>query len=38
MLCEKTGATLKVLPMNNDGELVVDALTVYCQKKQIGFC
>ena len=25
MLCEKTGAKLKVLPMNNDGELVIDA-------------
>ena len=25
MLCEKTGAKLKVLPMNNDGELIIDA-------------
>ncbi|MEL0455039.1 cysteine desulfurase [Flavobacteriaceae bacterium SZ-1-7] len=24
MLCERTGATLKVIPMNNDGELVMD--------------
>ena len=27
MLCEKTGATLKVIPMNNDGELDMDAYT-----------
>lgn len=25
MLCEKTGATLKVIPMNNDGELDIEA-------------
>nr|WP_198999640.1 cysteine desulfurase [Flavobacterium sp. ASV13] len=25
MLCEKTGATLKVIPMNEDGELIMDA-------------
>ncbi|HIC31678.1 MAG TPA: cysteine desulfurase, partial [Flavobacteriaceae bacterium] len=27
MLCEKTGATLKVIPMNNDGELDMEAYT-----------
>jgi len=27
MLCEKTGASLKVIPMNNDGELDMDAYT-----------
>lgn len=27
MLCEKTGATLKVIPMNNEGELDIDAYT-----------
>ena len=27
MLCEKTGATLKVIPMNNHGELDMDAYT-----------
>ncbi len=25
MLCEKTGATLKVIPMNQDGELIISA-------------
>ncbi|WP_264535825.1 aminotransferase class V-fold PLP-dependent enzyme [Flavobacterium sp. N1736] len=25
MLCEKTGATLKVIPMNEDGELILEA-------------
>ncbi|HBK83071.1 MAG TPA: cysteine desulfurase CsdA, partial [Flavobacterium sp.] len=24
MLCEKTGAVLKVIPMNNEGELMMD--------------
>ena len=24
MLCERTGATLKVIPMNDEGELLMD--------------
>ena len=33
MLCEKTGAKLKVLPMNNDGELVIDAFDSLLSEK-----
>ena len=33
MLCEKTGAKLKVLPMNNDGELIIDAFDSLLSEK-----
>ena len=33
MLCEKTGATLKVIPMNEDGELIMDAFEALLSEK-----
>ncbi|MBF4464669.1 aminotransferase class V-fold PLP-dependent enzyme [Flavobacterium sp. LC2016-12] len=33
MLCEKTGATLKVIPMNEDGELVMEAFDALLSEK-----
>lgn len=33
MLCEKTGATLKVIPMNEDGELIMDAFDALLSEK-----
>lgn len=34
MLCERTGATLKVIPMNENGELVISEYEKYSRKKQ----
>ena len=33
MLCEKTGATLKVIPMNENGELIMEAFDVLLSEK-----
>ncbi|MGE6356697.1 aminotransferase class V-fold PLP-dependent enzyme [Flavobacterium sp. NPDC079362] len=33
MLCEKTGAVLKVIPMNEDGELIMDAFEALLSEK-----
>jgi len=33
MLCERTGATLKVIPMNEDGELIMDAFDTLLSEK-----
>jgi cysteine desulfurase/selenocysteine lyase len=33
MLCEKTGATLKVIPMNEDGELMLEAFDALLSEK-----
>jgi len=33
MLCEQTGATLKVIPMNDQGELIQDAFTALLSEK-----
>ncbi|OXB24175.1 cysteine sulfinate desulfinase [Flavobacterium tructae] len=33
MLCEKTGATLKVIPMNEEGELIIDAYDALLSEK-----
>lgn len=33
MLCEKTGATLKVIPMNEEGELIMDAFEALLSEK-----
>ncbi|SHL64590.1 aminotransferase class V-fold PLP-dependent enzyme [Flavobacterium chilense] len=33
MLCERTGATLKVIPMNEDGELIMDAFDALLSEK-----
>ncbi|BFM43106.1 cysteine desulfurase [Flavobacterium sp. CFS9] len=33
MLCEKTGATLKVIPMNEDGELIIEAYDALLSEK-----
>ncbi|MDR7369637.1 cysteine desulfurase [Flavobacterium aquidurense] len=33
MLCEKTGATLKVIPMNEDGELILEAFDALLSEK-----
>jgi cysteine desulfurase/selenocysteine lyase len=33
MLCEKTGATLKVIPMNQDGELILEAFDALLSEK-----
>ncbi|MDX6190611.1 cysteine desulfurase [Flavobacterium sp. Fl-318] len=33
MLCEKTGAVLKVIPMNEDGELIMDAFDALLSEK-----
>jgi cysteine desulfurase / selenocysteine lyase len=33
MLCEKTGATLKVIPMNEDGELIMEAFDALLSEK-----
>lgn len=33
MLCERTGAILKVIPMNNDGELIMDEFNALLSKK-----
>ncbi|QOG02983.1 aminotransferase class V-fold PLP-dependent enzyme [Flavobacterium sp. MDT1-60] len=33
ILCEKTGATLKVIPMNEDGELIMDAFDALLSEK-----
>ncbi|MGS2762484.1 aminotransferase class V-fold PLP-dependent enzyme [Sinomicrobium sp. M5D2P9] len=39
MLCEKTGAVLRVIPMNEEGELVMDAYTdLLSEKTQLVFC
>ena len=33
MLCQRTGAQLKVIPMNNEGELMIDSLDSLLSKK-----
>ncbi|PTS97883.1 cysteine desulfurase CsdA [Flavobacterium sp. HMWF030] len=33
MLCEKTGATLRVIPMNEDGELIIEAFDALLSEK-----
>lgn len=33
MLCEKTGATLRVIPMNEEGELIMDAFEALLSEK-----
>lgn len=33
MLCKKTGATLKVIPMNEDGELIIEAYDALLSEK-----
>ncbi|MCC9017934.1 MULTISPECIES: aminotransferase class V-fold PLP-dependent enzyme [Flavobacterium] len=33
MLCEKTGATLKVIPMNEEGELIIEAYDALLSEK-----
>ncbi|MBS7230305.1 cysteine desulfurase [Flavobacterium psychroterrae] len=33
MLCEKTGATLRVIPMNQDGELIMEAFEALLSEK-----
>ncbi len=33
MLCERTGATLKVIPMNEDGELIMEAFDALLSEK-----
>ena len=39
MLCERTGATLKVIPMNLEGELVMEEFHALLSKKtKLGFC
>ncbi|MGS2741389.1 aminotransferase class V-fold PLP-dependent enzyme [Sinomicrobium sp. M5D2P17] len=39
MLCEKTGAVLRVIPMNEEGELVMDAYTdLLSEKTRLVFC
>ncbi len=39
MLCERTGATLKVIPMNQEGELLMDVYdTLLSDKTKLVFC
>ncbi|WP_317170438.1 cysteine desulfurase [Galbibacter sp. BG1] len=39
MLCERTGAKLKVIPMSNDGELLMDAYAeLLSDKTKLVFC
>ena len=39
MLCERTGAILKVIPMNEEGELLMDAYdTLLSDKTKLVFC
>jgi len=39
MLCERTGATLKVIPMNQEGELRMDVYEdLLCDKTKLVFC
>ncbi len=39
MLCEKTGAVLKVIPMNSDGELIMDTYyELLGDKTKVVFC
>ena len=39
MLCEKTGAKLKVIPMNEEGSLVMSAYdNLLCEKTKLVFC
>ncbi|MDV7137505.1 cysteine desulfurase [Maribacter sp. TH_r10] len=39
MLCERTGATLKVIPMNEEGELILDEyLELLTDKTKLVFC
>ena len=39
MLCEKTGATLKVIPMNTDGELIMEEYDkLLSEKTKLVFC
>ncbi|MFD0795965.1 aminotransferase class V-fold PLP-dependent enzyme [Maribacter chungangensis] len=39
MLCERTGAVLKVIPMNQEGELLMDVYdTLLSQKTKLVFC
>lgn len=39
MLCERTGATLKVIPMNQEGELLMDVYdTLLSNKTKLVFC
>ncbi|WP_282054077.1 aminotransferase class V-fold PLP-dependent enzyme [Maribacter luteus] len=39
MLCERTGATLKVIPMNEEGELILDEyLELLSDKTKLVFC
>ena len=39
MLCERTGAVLKVIPMNQEGELVMDAYhNLLSEKTKLVFC
>ena len=39
MLCERTGATLKVIPMNEEGELILDEyLQLLSDKTKLVFC
>ncbi len=39
MLCERTGAILKVIPMNHDGELMMDAYdNLLTEKTKLVFC
>ncbi|MEM7381286.1 MAG: cysteine desulfurase [Bacteroidota bacterium] len=39
MLCERTGATLKVIPMNQDGELLMDSYRdLLSEKTRLVFC
>ena len=39
MLCERTGAVLKVIPMNNEGELLMDVYDeLLSDKTQLVFC
>lgn len=39
MLCERTGATLKVIPMNEEGELLMDSyLEMLSERTKLVFC
>ena len=39
MLCDRTGATLKVIPMNQEGELLMDVYdTLLSEKTKLVFC
>ncbi|MEX0290012.1 MAG: aminotransferase class V-fold PLP-dependent enzyme [Flavobacteriaceae bacterium] len=39
MLCERTGAVLKVIPMNEDGELIMEAYNeLLSEKTKLVFC